>query len=179
MFKGFLRAFAVPLITLFLLLIVAAAQAQPAHNHPPRDAAVHEKFYMGWDRPDFPGNNCCKMEDCYATPFKRIGGAWYALTRTPIKDEHGITTGDYELSDRDDPKNWIRIPPERLEQNQMPGMKAWSQVNHEEYTMREPLDSPDGRSHVCMIYLGEHSGITADAQSSHWWVLCAVLGEEG
>lgn len=45
---------------------------------------------------------------------------------------------------------WIMIPDEKLEQN---------------VTQREPYDSPDGRSHVCMQPPGQSD-----------WVWCAVLG---
>jgi hypothetical protein len=178
MFKGLLRAFGVPLITLIILLMVAAAQAQPAHQHPPRDAEVHEKFYMGWDRPDFPGNNCCKRTDCYVTAIKRVGTDHYALTRTMVKDEKtGVATSEYVLNDPKDPENWVLIPPERLEQNQVPGRKAFSNVDNNEYTMREPLDSPDGRSHVCMIETLAGVDAPGFSPAGRWFVLCAVLGE--
>lgn len=177
MFKHVLRAFGVPLVALIILLSIAAAQAQPAHNHPAGDAAVHERFYLNWDRPDYPGNNCCKLTDCYPTAFKRKGKDWYALTRTVEKNDIGAIIS-YTLDDRDDPKNWVRVPPERLEQNQMPGRTAHSEINSQDYVMREPLDSPDGRSHVCMIESVAGMDAPGFSREGRWFVLCAVLGEE-
>lgn len=81
-----------------LAMLGGIAVAQHAgHRHPPQHAALHEKFYSTWMRPDMPGISCCNLEDCYPAPARLIDGHWHAQRR-----EDG---------------EWLRIPDEKVERN--------------------------------------------------------------
>ncbi len=88
-------------LTAALLLVATPVAGQ----HPPQDQALHDKFYSTWMMPvgrDKDGNrinSCCSNQDCYPTPFKLVGGTWFAKQRETGK--------------------WIVVPNERLEQNQV------------------------------------------------------------
>jgi hypothetical protein len=97
-----------------------------------QDAALHERFYSTWMRPDNPSVNCCNKQDCYPAEFKLVGRTWFAKRR-----EDGQR---------------VPIPEERFEHNR---------------TDRTPVESPDGRSHVCMEPpLGR--GCTGITTSTHY-----------
>ena len=101
-------------------------------EHPPEHMTLHRQFYSNWmiPRPDDPEHHrtvsCCNEEDCYPASTKNEGGTWFYLHR--------------------ETQQWMVIPEERLEHNQV-----------------DFRESPDGRGHVC-----------ANAQSG--FVYCAVLG---
>jgi len=95
-------------ILLAVALAFAVVRASAQHQHPPQDAPTHEKFYSTWMRPDNPKLSCCNQHDCYPTEARNEGSVWFAKRR-----EDG---------------NWLRVPPEKVEQNR---------------------DNPDGRSHLC------------------------------
>lgn len=80
-----------------LAAVIAAnvALAPVQHKHPPQDAAMHDKFYSTWQRPDNRALSCCNQEDCYATEAKFQNGFWYAKQRE---------TGE-----------WMQVPPEKIE----------------------------------------------------------------
>ena len=85
------------LAVLVLLLAFYRAAFAQHHNHPPQDAALHERFYSIWMRPDNPSVNCCNKQDCYPAEFKLVGGTWFAKRR--------------------DDGEWVPIPEERFEHN--------------------------------------------------------------
>jgi hypothetical protein len=62
------------------LVSVQTAQAQH-HGHPPRDLAVHEKFYSTWYMPDNPKKSCCNKADCYPTEIRMQDGKIFAKRR--------------------------------------------------------------------------------------------------
>jgi hypothetical protein len=142
---------------------------QGLHKHTPRDEEVHQKFYSTWERPNYPGNSCCNWRDCFPTAFKRVAGKWYALRREITKDEGGVI--EYELMNPKDADSWIEIPDAIIENNQVPGKSFKSSVDGKTYVMKEPRESPDGRSHVCMLD-------TSSTQRLHPDPLCAVIAAE-
>lgn len=74
---------------------LSAASAQ--HQHPPQDAAIHERFYSTWKMPDAPHVSCCSSHDCYPTEARHDGQGWLARRREDGK--------------------WLRIPAEKVETN--------------------------------------------------------------
>ena len=116
----------------FIILFLSVAPARSAeHNHPAKDAEIHEQFYSKWKRPDQRLEDgqryfsCCNKEDCYPTPFRKRGDTFEFLHR--------------------ETKQWMVMPSALLEHNQT-----------------DPIDSPDGQSHVCATPFGK--------------VYCGVLG---
>jgi hypothetical protein len=75
---------------------LSQARAQD-HNHPPADAAIHEKFYSTWMMPDRPDLSCCNRQDCYPTEVRFRDGFWEAKRR-----EDGV---------------YVRVPWEKVEKN--------------------------------------------------------------
>jgi hypothetical protein len=131
----------------------------------PKDGDLHDRFYNGWERPDMgPGFGCCHKQDCYPTKFRRMGGKWYALRRKWVE------AGVYEYLPEDEAASWIHIPEHLFEHNLVPGQPA---VNLKQNTQREPRESPDGQSHVCILMTGGEHGDVAEQP------LCAVLGGQG
>lgn len=113
------------LIALALIAYAAPALADP-HHHPPQDAAIHERFYSTWMRPDYPNLSCCNLEDCYPTQMKQVGAEWYALRR--------------------EDSQWVLIPASKIEQHRdNPDGR-----NH--VCMSKPY--PDGTSSVYCAILG-------------------------
>jgi len=89
------------------------------HNHPPEDAAIHDKFYSTWIRPDQPQlGSCCSNKDCYPTEFKRVGKQWHAKRR-----EDGA---------------WIAVPPEKFEHNRVDGTPRDSPDGRNHVCMQPP-----------------------------------------
>ena len=70
---------------------------QAERHHPPRDMALHEKFYSTWHMPDNPSLSCCNNVDCYPTDIKYLDGNIYARRREDGK--------------------YILIPPQKVEHN--------------------------------------------------------------
>ena len=89
------------------------------HNHPPQDAALHERFYSTWMRPDNPSVTCCNLQDCYPTEFKLVGQTWFAKRR-----EDG---------------QWVPIPEERLEHNRTDRTPAESPDGRSHVCMEPPF----------------------------------------
>lgn len=95
------------LVVLIPLALIVPAWAQNSgagrgmgstHSHPPQDEAMHDKFYSTWNMPNNGqprDKSCCNKFDCYPTPFKNVGGTWYAMHRETGK--------------------WIAVPPQKLE----------------------------------------------------------------
>ena len=50
-------------------------------HHPPKDMALHERFYSTWHMPDNPALSCCNNADCYPTDVKFVDGRIYAKRR--------------------------------------------------------------------------------------------------
>jgi hypothetical protein len=68
-----------------------------SHFHPPQDAAIHERFYSDWMRPDDPTKSCCNRKDCApVTKARKIGNRWEAL--------------------RESDGQWVAVPPQKVEQ---------------------------------------------------------------
>lgn len=78
-----------------LLLTGSAAFAQ--QQHPPQDLALHERYYLGWMRPDMPHMSCCSGHDCYPTQARWRDGRWEARRR-----EDGV---------------WLAVPEEKIERH--------------------------------------------------------------
>lgn len=114
-----------------LIFLCWPAKAQD-HLHPVQDAPMHEQFYSKWRIAPDRVTSCCNKQDCYPTTIKFENGNWYALRR--------------------EDQEWVRIPPERLEQNQIEA---------------NIYESPDFNSHVCMPNPAVGDGTT---------VYCATLG---
>jgi hypothetical protein len=72
-------------------------QGQAERRHPPRDMALHEKFYSTWHMPDNPALSCCNNADCYPTDIKYVEGNIYAKRREDGK--------------------YILIPPQKVERS--------------------------------------------------------------
>ena len=66
-------------LTMGLVLAVPTAAAQ--HRHPPKDAALNEKFYSTCYMPDNPVKSCRNNADCYPTEIKYVSGSLYARRR--------------------------------------------------------------------------------------------------
>lgn len=118
------------IVVLLLLCVPAIAQ----HHDHPQDLDLHNKFYSNWLVPNPYGprvSSCCSKNDCYPTAVIVRNGQYYARRR-----EDGA---------------WLRVPPERLEQNQP-----------------DPRESPDHQSHACIA--PPHAGN---------YVYCATLGAGG
>ena len=107
------------------ILVAAAVLARPTtgiaqhHNHPPQDAALHERFYSTWMRPDNPSRSCCNKQDCYPAEFKLAGGTWFAKRR-----EDG---------------GWVPIPEEKFEHNRTDGTPADSPDGRSHVCMEPPF----------------------------------------
>lgn len=84
------------IVAAFLFLGCAYFKAW-AHDHPPQDAEIHQKFYRTWMMPDAPQSSCCDDRDCYPTEARKVGNRWEAKRR-----EDG---------------QWLVVPPEKIEQN--------------------------------------------------------------
>ena len=79
------------------LALTALAHAQD-HRHPPEHAAIHERFYSNWMRPDMPRVSCCNKQDCAPVRHARqVSGRWQAQ--------------------RESDGAWLDVPPEKVEQN--------------------------------------------------------------
>jgi hypothetical protein len=100
------------IVVLGFLFLISPAFAQ-AHHHPPEHAELHESFYQNWMRPDQPTVSCCNKLDCAPAEARMVNGVWMAR--------------------RDRDANWLRVPPEKIEQNR---------------------SSPDGRNHLCASWSG-------------------------
>lgn len=75
-----------------------ATLAAEEHIHPTETITGRAaKFYARWNRMPTRDASCCNLKDCYATPFKNVGGTWFARIRE---------TGQ-----------WTPIPAEKLEHN--------------------------------------------------------------
>jgi hypothetical protein len=63
-----------------IVMLAAYFQLSQAHehNHPPADAAIHEKFYSTWMMPDDPKRSCCNRQDCYPTEARYRHWFWEA-----------------------------------------------------------------------------------------------------
>lgn len=81
-----------------IMLFVARARADEAHQHPPEDAWLHEKFYSKWMMPGVRDVSCCNDKDCYPALVKKFGATWFAKRR-----EDGV---------------WVPLPDNKLEHNQ-------------------------------------------------------------
>jgi hypothetical protein len=66
--------------TLALALVAGPAVAQ--HKHPPEHAALHERFYSSWMRPDNRRHSCCNNLDCAPTEarFDPMRKRWSAFS---------------------------------------------------------------------------------------------------
>ena len=95
MLLGRFLGHALPGALLLCMLPAALAQEPPPHQHPFKDAQMHELFYKNWMRPDDPDKTCCGGVDCYPTEVKIIGRTVFAKRR-------------------DDGK-FIRVPDEKIE----------------------------------------------------------------
>ena len=82
------------LISGILILAVGPAIAQEGH-HPPRDQAIHERFYSTWMMPNNRNVSCCHNEDCSPAEARLENGNWIARK---------VGEGD-----------WTAIPPEKIE----------------------------------------------------------------
>ena len=65
------------LISGILILAVGPAIAQEGH-HPPRDQAIHERFYSTWMMPQNRNVSCCNNHDCSPAEAKLENGDWIA-----------------------------------------------------------------------------------------------------
>ena len=65
------------LISGILILAVGPAIAQEGH-HPPRDQAIHERFYSTWMMPNNRNVSCCHNEDCSPAEARLENGNWIA-----------------------------------------------------------------------------------------------------
>lgn len=115
--------------------VVAISMAQ-AQTHDHSKMGVEGKFYAQWNQMPERERSCCDLKDCYFTIFKTEGGTVFALRRR-------LTSALFEDVVRESVEaalehpDWVVIPKEKLEEN-----------------ARDPLDSPDGESHVCMNEYG-------------------------
>jgi hypothetical protein len=66
------------LFTAIAFLCLTGPGMAADHHHPPADAAIHDKFYSTWERPDQPGVSCCNKQDCAPAEARMIGGKWHA-----------------------------------------------------------------------------------------------------
>jgi hypothetical protein len=86
-------------------------QGEARRHHPPKDMALHERFYSTWHMPDNPALSCCNNADCYPTDVKFVDGRIYAKRREdgkyilvpPPKVEHS--------RDNPDGRNHLCAPP--------------------------------------------------------------------
>ncbi len=89
-----------------------AAKAQDhGHNHPPQDAAIHEKFYSTWYMPDNPAKSCCNKQDCCPTEIKYVGTTLFARRR---EDGQWIVVPAQKIErhrDNPDGRNHVCMPP--------------------------------------------------------------------
>jgi hypothetical protein len=113
-----------------VMLIITFAYAQ-THQHPAKDAALHEQFYSKWNMPNNGHertSSCCNKHDCYPTPIKQVDGQYYALRREDQK--------------------WIPFPASKLEQNQTDERES---PDHQSHACIPP---PQNGNHVYCATLG-------------------------
>jgi hypothetical protein len=101
--------------TLAFALFAVATQAQEHshHSHPPRDAEVHEMFYVTWNVPNNGQpreRSCCNKHDCYPTQIKEVGSTYFALRR--------------------EDQRWVPIPHSKIEHNQPDPRESPDGRNH-------------------------------------------------
>ena len=82
------------LISGILILAVGPAIAQEGH-HPPRDQAIHERFYSTWMMPQNRNVSCCHNEDCSPAEARLEDGNWIARKVGEV--------------------DWAYVPPEKIE----------------------------------------------------------------
>jgi hypothetical protein len=95
-----------------LALLSSAAAAQERHaGHPPRDQAIHEKFYATWFMPDQPHKSCCNKADCYPTEVKIENGQVFAQRREDGKFIPIPANKVERNRDNPDGRNHVCMPP--------------------------------------------------------------------
>src|SRR6266852_2381565 len=63
---------------LMCIFISYANANEYAHQHPPQDQAIHEKFYSTWMMPDNRTVSCCNKRDCSPAETYWLNGHWMA-----------------------------------------------------------------------------------------------------
>jgi hypothetical protein len=132
-----------------------------AQGHPPEHQAIHEQFYADWMRLDQnPTSSCCNKQDCFPTMMmQHTDGKWYALRQHRARElEQAVARGENPTVPPITYADWVLVPEHVIEQN-----AAREDLPAKKIT-REPRESPDGRSHACIV------GDT---------VYCAVIGAAG
>jgi len=107
------------------MLITFPAIAQ----HPPQHQQLHNEFYNKWMRPQghYQGmqhrkSSCCNLSDCFPVlETKMVNGKYFVRPDQPYFNDKSQIP-------------WYPVPNEIIESNQP-----------------DPRETPDGRSHVCII----------------------------
>lgn len=113
------------------ILVLGAPAAGQEHQHPPRDAQLHDKFYSTWNMPNGGQprtSSCCSSKDCYPTTIKNVGGVWFAQRR--------------------EDQAWIMVPDAKVEQNQSDPRESPDGLSH------VCMAAPTGGANVYCAVLG-------------------------